>query len=459
MFEVKYDQKGLVNVLFETNIEQLITLKDLKVFSGKAGEVYNNLNLENVGTIFVGTNSEDNNLLDFRMSGFNLGKLLISRKVETVSLETSSLSDEHLKAILEGLMDSFYQFEHYKLNKNYSSLKTLIFVEEEREALINETINLMLGIYTTRNLVNMPAIDLTPVSYANYIADLFVDTKVKVEILKKKDIEALGMHGLLAVAKGSDNPPRFVVLRYLEGKGKEHLTIVGKGVTYDSGGYAIKPATSMASMKVDMAGSAAVVGLFDVLAKNNLKTNVVGVMALTENMIDGSAYKNGDIISTMKGTTVEVVNTDAEGRITLADAIYYAATKLKSHTILETSTLTGAVVRALGSRITGVTTNKIDLYNKIHEIGNRVGELNWLMPIYDHLREEVKSDIAEIKNSVAGGGGVMTAGIFLEHFAENKPFIHLDIAGTGYTSGYKHIPKGASGVMVKTFYEYIKENN
>src|SRR5690554_5971655 len=173
-------------------------------------------------------------------------------------------------------------------------------------------------------------------------------------------------------------------------------------------------------------------------------------MALTENLINGEAFKNGDVISSMKGTTIEVINTDAEGRVTMADAIYYAATKLKSESIVELSTLTGACVVALGGEITGITTKDDELYNVIHEIGNEVDEFNWRMPITKSLENSVVSDIAEIKNATTGGGGMMTAGIFLNHFAEDIPFIHLDIAGPSFGSNNKNAPKGATGVSVKT---------
>ncbi|HHW79176.1 MAG TPA: leucyl aminopeptidase, partial [Acholeplasmataceae bacterium] len=274
----------------------------------------------------------------------------------------------------------------------------------------------------------------------------------------KEEIEKLGMEALLAVSRGSNKEPRFVVLKYFgNNKTSKHTTFVGKGVTYDSGGYAIKPAGSMASMKSDMGGSAAVVGAFRAIALNALKVNVVGVMALTENMINGEAFKNGDVISSMKKTTIEVVNTDAEGRLTLADSIYYAATKLESEEIIELATLTGACVVALGTNITGITTKNDELYEKIHEIGLKTDEFNWRMPITKELSNSIKSDIADIKNSVSGGGGMMTAGIFLDHFAEDIPFIHLDIAGTAFGTSNKNAPNGATGMGVKTLYEFIKE--
>src|SRR5690554_5612021 len=465
MFKIEKEllNEVVVNFVFKDKLpEKLKTLEEKKVFTANISETYSDLDLENKGVIYLGLGNEtEENLEQLRMTGFNLGKLLNSRKIEKVSIDLINIKKGHFaQNILEGLIDSQYKFDHYKVEKKEPTLKEVSFLNVgSKDKLILETMNLMAGVFKTRDFVNLTPIDLYPESYANKITELFKDTNVEVEILDKKSIENLGMHSLLAVNKGSDREPRFVVLKYFNNKSTtKHLTLVGKGVTYDSGGYALKPATSMVNMKNDMGGSAAVVGLMYALSQNKLETNVVGVMTLTENMINGSAFKNGDVISSMKGTTIEVINTDAEGRLTLADSIYYAATKLESTKIIELSTLTGAAVVALGKHITAITTEDEDLYNKIHNAGNLAGEFNWRMPMTHQLKESVKSDIAELKNSVAGGGGMMTAGIFLNHFAEDVPFLHIDIAGTAFGNGYKHLPKGATGTGVKTLYHYIKEN-
>lgn len=465
MFKIEKEllNEVVVNFVFKDKMpEKLITLEEKKVFTANLAETYSDLDLENKGIIYLGLGLEtEDNLEQLRMTGFNLGKILNSRKIDKVSIDLINIKKGHVvQNILEGLIDSQYKFDYYKLEKTEPTLKEVSFLNVgSKDKLILETANLMKGVFKARDLVNLTPIDLYPESYANKIEELFKDTNVEVEVLNKKEIENLGMHSLLAVNKGSNKEPRFVIIKYFNNQEtNKHLTLVGKGVTYDSGGYALKPATSMVNMKNDMGGSAAVVGLMYSISLNKLKTNVVGVMALTENLINGNAFKNGDVISSMKGTTIEVINTDAEGRLTLADSIYYAATKLETTKIIELSTLTGAAVVALGSHITGVTTEDEKLYEKIHEAGNIAGEFNWRMPMTEQLKTSVKSDIAELKNSVAGGGGMMTAGIFLNHFAEDKPFIHLDIAGTAFGSGYKHLPKGATGTGVKTLYHYIKTN-
>lgn len=463
MFKITKENQTKISVLLVNENELnscLQPLAESDLFKGKTAELYNDLNFNNEGKVYLGIGSKDE--LDLRMAGFNLGKFLNSRKIKSVTINLEALNqNQQLKTFLEGLTDSQYKFEYYKLEKTELTLKEVSLINNNLdEEVVNETLNLMQGVFKARDLVNLTPIDLYPEAYANEVIKLFENTKVEVEVYNKKQIEELGMQGLISVSLGSDNEPRFIVFKYLNNKKTtKHTTVVGKGVTYDSGGYALKPANSMVSMKSDMAGSAAVVGLMHALNSNNLPVNVVGVTALTENMINGRAYKNGDVIGSMKGTTIEVINTDAEGRITLADAIYYAATKLETTEIIELSTLTGAAVSALGSNITAITTDNDDLYNKIHKAGLNAGEFNWRMPVTDEFKKSIKSDIAEIKNAVNGGGGMMTAGVFLSHFAEEVPFIHLDIAGPSFGNGYKHLPKGASGVGVKTVYNYLKEVN
>lgn len=464
MFNLLKDKKFDVNVLLvlEDNLpEELKTLKEKEIFSGKVGQTYENFDMNNNGIIYVGLGNKETDLDDIRLAGFNLGKVINKRKLEEVSIDFSVIKcHKTLKGLIEGLIDSNYSFDFYKPVKSVRKLKTLGLLNYNFELKEIETaFSIMEGVFLARDLINLTPIDLYPESYANKALEIFKDTNVKVEVYNKEQIEELGMHALLSVSLGSDKEPRFLVYKYFNNpETTKHLTIVGKGVTYDSGGYAIKPASSMATMKDDMSGSAAVVGLMKTLSLTNLPVNVVGVTALTENMIDGKAYKNGDVIKSMKGTTIEVLNTDAEGRLTLADAIYYSATKLESTEIIELSTLTGAAVNALGSHITAITTEYDELYDKVHKAGIKAGEFNWRMPITKQLKDSVKGEIAELRNSVSGGGGMMTAGIFLSHFAENVPFIHLDIAGTAFGSAYRYLPSGASGVGVKTLFNYIKDN-
>src|SRR5690625_593099 len=254
-----------------------------------------------------------------------------------------------------------------------------------------------------------------------------------------------------------------IVLKYLPlGKEEPVISLVGKGVTYDSGGYAIKTAKGMATMKVDMAGAGAMIGKMHALAAKDNQQNVVAVIGATENLISGEAFKNGDIIDTLKGTTVEVLNTDAEGRLVLADALYYAATELNSKAIVDAATLTGAVIAALGQNITGVMTNDQELVDEVIQASKTTGEDMWQLPITPEFREKIKGDHTDLINSAINfvGAGTIFAAAFLEHFVEDVPWVHLDIAGTSYArnNGNKYLPKGASGVPVKTLYEFVKNS-
>lgn len=461
MFKVEFDKNYNAKVKFvlKDNLpEELNGLVKNNIFNAKLGEVHNGLNNENEGFIYLGLSNDTLDLEEIKGLGYKLGNLLNSRKLDKVSINLELIKDDArlVKLFYEGLANTQYNFDYYKTKKHTKTLLNVSFNNVDK-ALINEANNILEGINQARDFVNLTPIDLYPESYASKIQDLFKDTKVKVTVYNKEQIKELGMHAFLTVNHGSDKEPRFVVLEYFnDSSTSEHLTFVGKGVTYDSGGYALKPASSMVGMKNDMGGSATVVGAMHAIQLNDIKTNVVAVTALTENLINGSAYKNGDVINSMKGSTIEVINTDAEGRITLADAIYFAATKLKTTKIIEVSTLTGAIVSALGQNISGITTEDLELYETVHAIGEDVLEFNWRLPMTKQLRSSVKSDIAELKNSVAGGAGAITAGIFLEHFAEGKPFMHIDIAGTAFSARNKYAPNGATGTTVKTLYELAK---
>lgn len=439
--------------LFDSKKEYKVLekLKEVEVFSNKGNEIFFDLKLSREGTIYVSLNKE--NKEEIRSLAYRLAKRLNSEKVKQVSLDGRGFKDV-IPQIVEGLLMANYSFSYKKETPKFETEISLLNVDHN---LVEEITNLINGVFVTRDLVNTPAIDLYPETYANKIVELFKSTEVEVEVLGLKEIKELKMHSFLTVNVGSDNEPRFVVLRYLPNKEqKDHLTIVGKGVTYDTGGYALKPAGSMVNMHNDMAGSATVVGLFKALNDNCVKQNVVGVMALTENMISGKAYKNGDIISSMKGLTIEVGNTDAEGRLTLADALYYAATKLNTTKIIELSTLTGACIVALGTDVAGAVATDDELYNDVYKHGVENGEIIWKLPITEPLKEVVKGTFGDLKNSVLGGAGAITAGIFLTHFVEDKPFLHIDIAGPAHGKKRRYYEEGGSGFGVRTLYSYIK---
>jgi leucyl aminopeptidase len=268
------------------------------------------------------------------------------------------------------------------------------------------------------------------------------------------------MDAFLAVAKCSKHSPKFIVMRYFGNKENEKdiFGLVGKGLTYDSGGYSIKPTNSMLDMKTDMAGAASVIGAMCAVAGNNLNINVVAVVATCENMISHKAYKPGDIINSMAGKTIEVLNTDAEGRLTLADAVHYIIEKENATKIIDIATLTGAALVALGTVTTAVLSNNDKFYLELENASKITGEKVWRLPMFDEYKQEIKGTLGDLKNSGGRYAGTITAGLFIGEFVQNKPWIHMDIAGTATSSkdeGY--LAKGATGVGVRTLY-YMAKN-
>jgi leucyl aminopeptidase len=279
---------------------------------------------------------------------------------------------------------------------------------------------------------------------------------LEVEVLEKEQMAEMGMGALLGVAQGSQQPPKFIILRYKGSSSDEvDVALVGKGITFDSGGISIKPSERMSDMKGDMAGGASVMATLITLARLKPKVNVTAIVPATENLPSGTALKPGDILMAMNGKTIEVLNTDAEGRLILADALSYAR-KLGARSIIDVATLTGACMVALGNVCTGAFGNNQELTSKVIAAGNEVGEFIWQLPMYDDYKEQLKSDIADIKNIGGRYGGAITAAKFLEEFVNKTPWVHLDIAGTSDTDKEKgYLVKGATGVPVRTLANLI----
>src|SRR6266545_2618964 len=278
---------------------------------------------------------------------------------------------------------------------------------------------------------------------------------VAVAVLDRAALTKEGMGALLAVAQGSAQEPRFIVLEYRGAGDAGPIALVGKGVTFDSGGISIKPAQNMEEMKFDMSGAAAVLGAFEVLGRLKPKVNVVGLIPTTENLPSGTAVKPGDVVKSHFGKTIEIINTDAEGRLILCDALSYVR-RFKPAAVLDAATLTGAVVVALGHAAIGMMGNDEALLAEVREAGEGAGERCWPLPLWDDYRDLLKSDIADVKNSGGRGAGTIAGGWFLREFVDGYPWVHLDIAGTAYTDGDgPHQTKGPTGVGVRLFSEFI----
>lgn len=311
---------------------------------------------------------------------------------------------------------------------------------------------------SVRDLVNEPPSITTP-AYLSKIAKKLAGGRIQVKVFGKKELKKLGMNGLLGVAQGSHEEPKFIKLTY-KGGGKKTITLVGKGITYDSGGLSLKPQSGLETMKCDMAGAATILGIFQAIRTMKPKINIVGLIAGAENMPGGGAIKPGDVVRAMNGKTIEIVNTDAEGRVVLADALSYADKYIKSEVIIDLATLTGACVVALGEDIAGLFTDDEKLGQRLLTDATRVGEKMWRLPIASVYEEQLKSDIADVRNvSKTRYGGAITGALFLKEFApKNIPWAHLDIAGPAFAEKDSTIsPYGGTGFGVQTILSFISE--
>ncbi len=311
------------------------------------------------------------------------------------------------------------------------------------------------GQHLARNLQALPGNVCTPSYLAQIARQLGQAYGFRVTAIGRAQMEKAGMGGILAVAQGSAQDPQLITIEYHGTRKTAPLCLVGKGVTFDSGGISIKPAQNMEDMKYDMSGAAAVLGTFEVLGQLKPEVNVVGIIPSTENLPSGTAIKPGDVVKSHLGKTIEIVNTDAEGRLILADALSHAR-RFKPACVIDAATLTGAITVALGNQAIGLMGNDEQLINELRKAGDTAGERCWPLPLWDEYREQNKSDVADVKNSGGRGAGSITAGWFLREFVEGFPWAHLDIAGTAYTDrDSPPMAKGPTGIGVRLFSEFV----
>jgi leucyl aminopeptidase len=337
--------------------------------------------------------------------------------------------------IASGASLRVYSFEQYKSKKpektnTLQSITLLCAAPDKAKAAFAPFSAVREGVHLARNLVNEPANILYPVEFANR-AKALAKAGVKIDILTQKEMKKLGMNALLGVSQGSPFEPRLVVMRWEGGKkGAQPVAFIGKGVTFDTGGVSIKPAAGMEDMKGDMGGAACVTGLMLALAKRKAKVNVIGALGLVENAIDGNAQRPGDVVKSMSGQTIAVLNTDAEGRLVLADVLWYIQDKFKPKFMVNLATLTGAILVALGKEHAGLFSNNDELSTRITDAGIATGEKVWRMPLTAGYDKMIDSDIADMKNIGGRLAGSITAAQFLQRFVNKVPWAHLDVAGT-----------------------------
>jgi leucyl aminopeptidase len=385
--------------------------------------------------------------------------------VEIYDLENFNNTEVAANLALGALLKS-WRFEKYfttKKPEELFSVKKITILTPQPEAAektfkpLSQTAE---GVFLTRTVVTEPANIITPESLSK-VAESLKKDGVKVDVLDEKTLKKLGMNALLGVGQGSDKGCKLVVMRWDGGSKKEApLAFIGKGVTFDTGGISIKPAANMEAMKYDMGGAGVVIGLMKALALRKAKVNVVGVIGLVENMPSGSAQRPGDVVTSMSGQTIEVINTDAEGRLVLADALWYTQDKFKPKLMVDLATLTGAIVICLGSERAGLFSSDDNLAEKLSSAGEKVDELLWRLPLDDAYDLDINSDIADVRNTnISRGAGSVTAAKFLQRFTNKVPWAHLDIAGVTWAP--KDLPlcaKGATAFGVRLLDRFVAEN-
>jgi leucyl aminopeptidase len=455
---------GTARLLPEETRKLLADLKESGELKGKAYErtlIHRPAGLAARRLLVVGAGKRE------KFRPFEMGRLagaaarfLRTRGVREMAWVVGNESGaEPIQTIVEGVVLADYDSDRYRTERSGDfRIDSLILAGEkfafsdelnaavERGRAIAEAANF------TRDLVNEPANRMTPTILAGQAHEMAKRLGLEYQELGKDEIRSLKMGAFLAVAQGSDEPPRLLVLRYLPPDAPESpvIGLVGKGITFDSGGISIKPSQDMHEMKTDMAGGATMLGVMQAIAQIKPKVRVIAVIPATENMPSGKAYRPGDVITSMSGKTIEVLNTDAEGRLALADSLTYAR-QLGCNVLIDAATLTGAVTIALGNITTGVFGRGQEWVNRIIASGSRTGERMWQLPVDDDYRELYKSSIGDLANTGGRYGGAITAAMFVGEFAEDTPWVHLDIAGTRWSNEEKpYLAKGPTGVPVRT---------
>src|SRR5438105_8386492 len=442
-------------------------------FKGKSGSTLDipapdGIKAERLIVVGVGKASEIKEKDFLKFGGVTAGKLNGASESVTViaELPEAAMQGDAAAAIASGIRLRAYKFDRYKTKKKDGENGTLradvsiavADVAAARKAFAPAS-HVVDGVVIARELVNEPPNVLYPVEFARRASQL-KKLGVEVEVLDVKAMKKLGMGALLGVARGARQPGRTVIMRWNGGKkGDQPVAFVGKGVCFDTGGISIKGAASMEDMKGDMGGAACVVGLMHALAARKAKVNAVGAIGLVENMPDGNAQRPGDIVTSMSGQTIEIINTDAEGRLVLADVLWYVTKKFKPKFMIDLATLTGAIVVSLGHEHAGLFSNDDRLSERLAKAGTATGERVWRMPLSAEYDKLIDSKVADMKNTGGRVGGAITAAQFLQRFVDKTPWAHLDIAGTGFGSPQTEINRGwASGWGVRLLERLVADH-
>jgi leucyl aminopeptidase len=445
-------------------ISQLIEAGDIRGKSGEFTLLHSLGRIPAPRVVVAGLGKSSEFSLDkVRQLSGDLARYLRRQRIKDAAVITHGAGiaglppEECAAAIAEGTLLGTYRFmRHKKPEEDATELESLTLVEHdnakvpelergvERGRILAEATNF------ARDLANEPSNYLTPTEMADRAKDLAASAGLECEAYGPGWMLEKGMGGVLGVAAGSTQEPRFIVLRYNGGGDSKPLALVGKGITFDTGGISIKPAAGMEEMKGDMSGGASVIAAMSAIARLRPSINVIGIVPATENMPGGSAIKPGDVLKTMSGKTIEVINTDAEGRLILSDGLAYAREQDAS-AIIDIATLTGAISITLGNVAMGAMTNDAALLDRVRKAAEASGEKVWELPMYEEYKEQIRSEVADMKNVGGRGAGSITAAMLLREFVDSTPWVHLDIAGVdNYDREKGVIVKGASGIPVRT---------
>lgn len=453
-------KKAVANADFKAKAEKMLRIPAVNSLEGQ-------LVLAGLG------NAKDHDGLALEKIGSKLFACLNCLREKTAFIDFSDIADskdntaaELIAYVASGALLRSWKFDKYKTKREKDEIPVLeefVLVTPDvgvSQKAFDRLLAIAEGNHLTRLVVSEPPNVIYPESMAKYAMELS-KIGVKVEVLGEKEMEKLGFGALLGVGQGSIRESQLVVMQWLGGaSGQKPIAVVGKGITFDTGGINIKPSNGMEDMKYDMAGSGVVLGLMKSLALRKAKVNVVGVMALAENMPSGSAQRPSDVVTSLSGQTIEILNTDAEGRLVLADALWYTQDKYKPQYMIDLATLTGAITVALGYEYAGLFSNDDKLCDMLTKAGTEVGEPIWRLPMGKNYDKDVDSDVADVKNVGSGrGAGSITAAQFLERFVNKTPWAHLDIAGMAWDKADKPLTgKGATGYGVRLLNEFLKEN-
>ena len=462
-----------INRILKNQIEAVLSSGD---FTGKAGSKMTLAGTEGGKALLIGLGKHGKTTVqDMREAGASVVASRGKIHGNTLTVRFNGMDDADMAAFVEGMILRDYSYDVYKTQKedddnDDSDLTVHVSCEVDKADALRASAELSTavaqGVYLARDLGNAPPNDLFPMAYAEQaIAFAAEYSNVSVKVINYDEALSMGMGGLVGVGMGSARKPCMVIFELNGDKPGPSPCIVGKGITFDTGGISIKPAASMDEMKYDMHGSATTFGLMKALAESGWSERVIGVACMAENMPSSNAQRPGDVIKTYSGKTVEVLNTDAEGRLVLSDGLWYAGTHLNPSYIIDLATLTGACVVALGHEASGLWSNNDELLNNIKEAGEHCGEIAWPMPLFKAFEKEMTdSKIADVRNLGAGRwGGSNTAAAFLKQFIPNKkgtdeqiPWAHLDIAGTAWgAKTNKMVANGATGIHVRTLHHLI----